>query len=163
MSCVPSRWHLKAKFLVLSRSCTWRGRGPSRQHWWAGSGECRELHARVCACMRAYACMRVCMHAYLCVPGNGEWRELAAASGGQRRVASGERRAASARAASGEDWRAEMPGESVRARVGRRRVDVASSLTWWTATRPSIEPRQKPCWSGKAAMHRLWYLSGEGI
>ena len=29
--------------------------------------------------------------------------------------------------------------------------------------RASIDPRQKPCWSGKAAMHRLWYLRGEAI
>ena len=36
-------------------------------------------------------------------------------------------------------------------------------LMWCTATRPSIEPRQKPRWSGKAAMQRDWYLSGDGM
>ena len=41
----------------------------------------------------------------------------------------------------------------------RRGVEGAAARGLLT----SMEPRQKPCWSGKAAMQRLWYLSGEAI
>ena len=42
-------------------------------------------------------------------------------------------------------------------------LGASRSCTWCTATRPSMEPRQKPCWSGKHATQRDWYLSGEVI
>jgi len=38
---------------------------------------------------------------------------------------------------------------------------VSLSSTWWIATRPSIDPSANPDRSGKHAMQRDWYLSGD--